>query len=76
LLPADWENDKWNGIYEQARYKMGVHMGDIWFLYRGIFTNYSDLFEIYKKTFFRKSILDIFKMSILTSMRKLFMKHF
>jgi hypothetical protein len=29
LLPADWENDKWNGIYEQARYKMGVHMGDI-----------------------------------------------
>jgi hypothetical protein len=29
LLPSDWESEKWNGIYEQARYKMGVHMGDI-----------------------------------------------
>jgi hypothetical protein len=29
LLPADWDSEKWNGIYDQARYKMGVHMGDI-----------------------------------------------
>ena len=28
LLPADWESEKWNSIYEQARYKMGIHMGD------------------------------------------------
>lgn len=29
LLPEDWDNEKWNGIYAQARTKMGVHMGDI-----------------------------------------------
>ena len=29
ILPENWESEKWNSIYEQARYKMGVHMGDV-----------------------------------------------
>lgn len=26
ILPEDWENDKYNNIYEQAKVKMGIHL--------------------------------------------------
>ena len=41
-----------------------------------LFSNYSDLFEIYKKTFFKKSILDIFKNVHFDNPGESFLKHF